>query len=160
MPLFHRDPPAAAPPEPAEDGDSPAAMRAALQELERTVNRAAGRLPNAATVGARRVTDVLGEILDTAAVRPLDIQVVISVRQTIDDYLSTTIQSYRALDPSVVGTARPSGRTPTDSLLEQLDALESSVRTVLTAARAQDVDTLLSQGSFLATKFSRSDLDL
>lgn len=159
MPLFHRQQ-ALAEPEPADDGDSPEALRGALHVLERTVNAAAGRLPNQATVTARRVTDVIGEILDTAAVRPLDINVVISVQQTIEDYLPTTVRSYLALDSSVVGVARPSGRTPTESLLEQLDTLESSVRTVLTATRAQDADTLLSQGSFLATKFSRSDLDL
>lgn len=135
-------------------------MRQVLRDLEQTVNRSAGRLPNEATVAARRITDVLGEILDTAELRPLDIGAVISVRQTTGDYLPSTLRSYLAVDASVVDLPRPSGATPRSSLLEQLDQLESSVRTVLTAAREQDADTLLTQGSFLATKFGRSDLDL
>jgi hypothetical protein len=44
--------------------------------------------------------------------------------------------------------------------MEQLDALETSALGVLQAAQQQDVDALMTQGNFLRTKFSRSDLDL
>ena len=42
----------------------------------------------------------------------------------------------------------------------QLDALQSSASATLVATRNQDVDALMTQGSFLSTKFSGSDLDL
>ena len=47
-----------------------------------------------------------------------------------------------------------------DHLLEQLDALETSALAVRDAAAHSDVDALMTQGSFLRTKFARSDLDL
>ncbi len=55
---------------------------------------------------------------------------------------------------------RPSGRTPVQSLAEQLEALLDAAADLLSATQAQDADALLSQGSFLRTKFSGSDLDL
>ena len=37
---------------------------------------------------------------------------------------------------------------------------QTSASQVLVAARNQDVDALMTQGTFLRTKYSRSDLDL
>jgi len=99
-------------------------------------------------------------VVDTSEVRPLDVHAVISVRGTVSDYLPTTIRSYLAVDESLVDVPRASGRTPAESLLEQLAALEDSALRVLQAAQLQDVDTLMTQGNFLRTKFSGSDLDL
>ena len=143
-----------------EPEDGPGALRAALTDVNRLVNASAGRLPPAAVVTARRITDALAEVLDGAEVRPLDVYAAISVRATATDYLPTTVRSYLAVDDDLVDTPRASGRTPTESLLEQLDALETSALAVRDAAQAQDVDALMTQGSFLRTKFSRSDLDL
>ena len=116
--------------------------------------------PGEAVVAARRVTDALDDIIDTSDVRPLDVYAVISVRGTLTDYLPTTLRSYLAVDENMRDTPRPSGRSPKESLLEQIAALESSASSVLLAARNQDADALLTQGSFLRTKFSGSDLDL
>jgi len=143
-----------------DDGDSPAALRAAIADVVRLVNASAGRLPLRAVVTARRVTDVLAEIVDTSDVRPLDVHAVISVSGAATDYLPTTLRSYLAVDESLVDVVRPSGRTPAGSLLEQLEALEGSALAVLAATRDSDVDALMTQGSFLRTKFSGSDLDL
>ncbi|MFQ1003888.1 hypothetical protein [Modestobacter sp. SSW1-42] len=143
-----------------QDEDSPAALRTAITGVNRLVNASAGRLPLAAVVAARRITDALGEVVDGAEVRPLDVYAVISVRATATDYLPTTVRGYLAVDEELVDTPRASGRTPTESLLEQLDALETAALAVRDAAAHQDVDALMTQGSFLRTKFSRSDLDL
>jgi hypothetical protein len=143
-----------------EPEDSPKALRAALTDVDRLVNASAGRLPLAAVVAARRVTDALREVVDAADVRPLDVYAVISVRATATDYLPTTVRSYLAVDDDLVDVPRASGRTPAESLLEQLDALETSALAVRDAAQHQDVDALMTQGSFLRTKFSRSDLEL
>ena len=143
-----------------EPEDGPAALRAALTSVDRLVNSSAGRLPLPAVVTARRVTDALREVVDGADVRPLDVYAAISVRATATDYLPTTVRSYLAVDPDLVDTPRASGRTPAESLLEQLEALETSALAVRDAAQHSDVDALMTQGSFLRTKFSRSDLEL
>ena len=162
MAWFRRDPappPPAAAPDP-DAGDSPEALRTAIATMTRTINANAGRLPLRAVVAARRVTDVLAEIVDTTDVRPLDVYATISVRGAVTDYLPTTIRTFLAVDKDLIGVPRPSGFTPTESLLEQLEALEGSALAVLEATQAQDVDALMTQGSFLRTKFSGSDLDL
>jgi hypothetical protein len=152
--------PEPSPAEPEDDGDDPATLRLNLAQLNRFVNQNSGRLPGESVVTARRVTDVLREVLDTSEVRPLDIYAVISVRGILQDYLPTTLRTFLALDPAQLTVPRPSGRTPVQSLQEQLDALLDAATSVLVAAQAQDADALLSQGSFLRTKFSGSDLDL
>ncbi|MFL6162074.1 MAG: hypothetical protein ACJ74U_07595 [Jatrophihabitantaceae bacterium] len=143
-----------------DETDSPTALRAALWRTVRLVNVSSGRLPAEAVVAARRIADTLAEIIDTSDVRPLDVSVVISIRATVDDYLPTTLRSYLVLDPSLLALRRADGATPTESLLEQLTVLQDSTSAVLAAAHSQDLDMLVSQGNFLRTKFSRSDLDL
>lgn len=151
-------------PEPGPDQphpeDSPTALRAALWRTVRFINASSGRLPAEAVVAARRIADTLAEIIDTSELRPLDVTVVVSVQATAQDYLPTTLRSFLALDPSLLHLRRADGTTPTSSLLDQLEVLQESVSAVLAAAHSQDLDVLLSQGNFLRTKFSRSDLDL
>jgi hypothetical protein len=106
------------------------------------------------------VLDVVREVIETSGERDLDIHAVVSIRGMLDDYLPTTLRAYLAIDPAVVDVVRPSGRTPSQSFIEQLDVLWSSAMDLLDAIRAHDADALLSQGSFLRTKFSGSDLDL
>ncbi|HEX8766870.1 MAG TPA: hypothetical protein VF714_00785, partial [Jatrophihabitans sp.] len=97
-------PPPAAPvpaPEPAAEppagGDDPATLRADLARLNRFVNQNSGRLPGESVVTARRVTDVLREVVDTSEIRPLDIYAVISIQGILRDYLPTTLRSFLAL---------------------------------------------------------------
>jgi hypothetical protein len=152
----------AAPPqaEPVDNGDTPESLRLRVFQAVQYVNRHAGELPGAAVVDVRRLTDTLGEVIDTSDVRPLDVYAVISVRKTLEDYLPTTLHGYLALADNLRDKPAQSGRTPSQSLLEQIDALQTSASSVLVAARNQDVDALMIQGSFLQTKFSGSDLDL
>jgi hypothetical protein len=142
-----------------DPADSPEALQSAIRSANRLVNASAGRLPLPAVVAARRITDVLAEIVNTSEVRPLDIYAVISVRSAVTDYLPTTVKSFLAVDESLVDVPRASARTPTQSLMEQLEALETSTLAVLEATQQQDVDALMTQGNFLRTKFSGSDLD-
>jgi hypothetical protein len=152
--------PEPSPAEPEAHGDDPATLRSDLAQLNRFLNQNSGRLPGESVVTARRVTDVLHEVIDTSEIRPLDIYAVISVKGILQDYLPTTLRTFLALDEAQLTVPRPSGRTPVQSLQEQLEALLDAATSVLIAAQAQDADALLSQGSFLRTKFSGSDLDL
>jgi hypothetical protein len=110
---FRRDPAPSAVPEapPSDPGDSPEALRTAIASVNRLVNSSAGRLPLPAVVSARRVTDVLAEIVETSSVRPLDVHAVISVSGAATDYLPTTIHGYL---PSTsrwsTSRGRPGGR--------------------------------------------------
>ncbi|SDP49286.1 hypothetical protein SAMN05660199_04055 [Klenkia soli] len=140
--------------------DTPAALDADIAGVVRLVNASAGDLPVASVVAARRITDLLSEVVRTSDVRPLDIYAAISVRATATDYLPTTVRSFVALDPDLVDVPATSGTTPVQSLAAQLEALEGAAEQVLAAAQRQDVDALMTQGSFLRTKFSGSDLDL
>jgi hypothetical protein len=146
--------------EPPADGDDPATLRSNLAQLNRFVNQQSGKLPGEAVVTARRITDLLREVIEISEVRPLDIYAVITVQGILRDYLPTTLRSFLALDSAQLTAPRPSGRTPVQSLQEQLESLLDAAADLLGAAHAQDADALLSQGSFLRTKFSGSDLDL
>jgi len=168
MGLFRRgrayfDAPVPAPAAVPEGDDDPQALRRSMEDLISFINRHAGRLPAAAVVRARQVTDTLRETIETSEVRPLDVYAALAVRSTLEDYLPTTLRSYLAVDAALLDTPRGSGSaasTPTESLLEQLEALQTSAFATLVAARNQDADALITQGSFLRTKFSGSDLDL
>ena len=151
------DPP---PPTPPEDDDSPDKLRRRLWELVQFVNRSAGRLPIEAVVLARQVTDRVREVIATSDDRPLDVYAVVQINGIVTDYLPTTLRTYLALDPAVTEQAGGSGRTPRAALREQLEALNEAADELYDAARAHDVDALFSQGNFLRTKFTRSDLDL
>ena len=151
----------AQPAEPAPSlEDRPATLRLNLCELNRYINQNSGRLPGESVVTARRVTDALREVIETSEVRELDIYAVVSVKGILNDYLPTTLKSFLALDPSQLNVPRAAGRTPLESLQEQLDSLWDSASAVLVATQAQDADALMTQGNFLRTKFSRSDLNL
>jgi hypothetical protein len=140
--------------------DKPDALLASMFELTHEVNSNAGRLPVEGVVIARRVLDVVREVIETSSEHDLDVHAIVSIRGMLEDYLPTTLRAYLAIDPSVVDEVRPSGRTPAQSFIDQLDVLWASAMDLLDAARAHDADALLSQGSFLRTKFSGSDLDL
>jgi hypothetical protein len=148
------------PPPPPEPEDSPAKLLAALFDLTRFINQNAGRLPVEAVVVARRITDTVREVIDTSAERELDVHAVIAVKGILSDYLPTTLRSYLALDPETTSTPRADGHAPADLLIEQIYSLWAPAADVLAAIRSRDVDALASQGNFLRTKFSRSDLDL
>jgi hypothetical protein len=145
---------------PPPDDDSPAALRDRLWQLVRFVNGNAGKLPVEAVVTARSITDTIGQVIDTSSEHELDVYAVVQINGIIGDYLPTTLRTYLGLNPALTETAGPSGRTPRAALREQLDALQAAANDLLAAASARDVDALASQGNFLRTKFSRSDLDL
>jgi hypothetical protein len=148
-------------PAPPAEEDTPESLDGHLRELVVFVNRNAGKLPVEAVVVAREITDTIGEVIE-AAFRDghPDVYAIVSINGIVGDYLPTTLRTYLNLDPRLTVQVGPSGRTPRAALREQLDALASAATDLLRAAQAHDVDALSTQGNFLQTKFSRSDLDL
>jgi hypothetical protein len=148
------------PTEEVDPGPTTGDLYARIVALGRFVNASAGQLPVEAVVIGRRITDQLTDILANSAGRPLDPYAMRSVEATIDDYLPTTLKVFLALDSDVRETVMTSGRTPAESLLDQLRSLESATHSLLDATKKQEVDALAGQESFLRTKFTQSDLDL
>ena len=144
----------------AEDEDAPDKLRLRLWELVRFVNRSAGRLPVEAVVVSRQITDIIREVIETSGDRDLDVYAVVQINGIVGDYLPTTLRTYLNLDPDLTDRVGPSGRTPRAALREQLEALRSAANDMLRATQEHDVDALFTQGNFLRTKFTRSDLDL
>lgn len=155
--------PAATPTE-VDDGkdptDAPEALAHNVSGLVAFINASAGRLPTETVVLARRVTDLLAEVVQSAQGRDLDIYAVITVKAIANDYLPTTLRSYLALDPAVVDVRGMAGQTPREHLREQVLALWAAAADMLDASTSRDVDALMTQGNFLQTKFGKSDLDL
>lgn len=147
-------------PQPQEDPDAPDALRRRLWEIVQFVNKSSGRMPVEAVVIARQITDTIREVIDTSDERALDAYAVVQVNSIVGDYLPTTLRTYLNLDPGITDEIGPSGRAPRAALREQLESLRAAAQEMLHATRAHDVDLLFSQGSFLKTKFTRSDLDL
>lgn len=164
MSIFRRGqetPPAPEPAEPEPDAqDTPEELLRQLWELVQFINRNAGKLPVQAVVVSREITDTIREVIQTSSDRELDVYAIVSINGVVGDYLPTTLRSYLALDPAVTEQNGPSGRTPRAALQEQLDALGTAADELLEATQAHDVDALFTQGNFLRTKFTRSDLDL
>jgi hypothetical protein len=122
-----------------------------LLTLRDYLNRHADRLPAVSVVTAHEIGDVLRAVLDAAGDRPLDAHTAVRLQGFLTDYVPTTVRSFLA-----VGTDRESAgilQEQLASLLDEADGLAASVR-------SSDTDALLTQGTFLRTKFSRSDLDL
>lgn len=150
----------------AGEPDSPSALARELVVVERSINAGAGQLPTAATVTARRVTDIVDAVLRSARAGgpdgpgDLDIHARVSLNGILRDYLPTTLRRYLALDPATRTAPGPTGQTPSDALTEQLDFLFDAATEVLDAVRHNDANALVAQGNFLRTKFAGSELDL
>jgi hypothetical protein len=147
---------------PAGPDDSPAALARELDALIARINAASGRLPTAATVQARRLTDLVQEMLShqEKSAAP-NVNETILITSTVRDYVPTSLDAYLALPAAFLATHRTAtGATPDDELLLQLQLLESGIRDTVEAIWAGNAQKLESQGRFLQTKFSRSDLDL
>ena len=173
--LFGREQPAPATPGPAAPQQVPAAdqpppppsrdpvedLEQQLTELVRRVNRAGGTMPEGGVPAVREVEDVLRPLLRYLRSNPPTAEEMIPVRATVTDYLPSTVNAFLALPPDFALTHRNRmGRTPAEELLEQLRLLAEGAQEYATAIYAGDAQELTNQGRFLATKFTRSDLDL
>ena len=149
----------AAPAQPARDPIED--LERQLSELVRRVNRAGGTMPEGGVPAVREVEDELRPLLRYLRSNPPTAEEMIPVRATVTDYLPSTVNAFLALPPDFALTHRNRmGRTPAEELLEQLRLLAEGAQEYATAIYAGDAQELTNQGRFLATKFTRSDLDL
>lgn len=152
-------PAAQEPPRPASDPVEELERR--LDDIVRRVKRAGGTMPEGGVPAARDVEDVLRPLLRYLRSNPPTAAELIPVQAMVTDYLPSTLDAFLALPPQFAATHRGrNGRTPAEDLLEQLRLLAEGATETATAIYAGDAQKLSDQGRFLATKFTRSDLDL
>ncbi len=151
-------------PAPATPEDEVARLRARLREVVVRTNRAAGRLPVGVVPAVRAIEDQLRELLDHAdATRGSTVSSAerFALAATVEDYLPSSLDAFLALPPEFAATHRTAqGRSPGEELQEQLRLLDTAVRDLALAVYSGDAERLSTQGRFLQTKFSRSDLEL
>jgi hypothetical protein len=142
---FPRRPEPAAPDPVVDDAD---ALRAKLSQCRRYINRNAGRVPTGSVLTALTICDVLRRVVDTEP----DIYTVVSVERMLTDYLPTTLRNFLAVGAGA--------GAPVALLREQLTDLLAAASAIELTAQQRDTDAMRTQGAFLRTKFTQSDLDL
>jgi hypothetical protein len=129
------------------------------QQLRKLVDSVAGGLPKEALDRLRSIQSTLSELLPR--LKELSDRGVISSREsftvveTVRRYLPDTLAAYLRL-PKYYAQRQPlaDGRTASQTLLEQLSILDSSLKDVAKSAFAGDAETLVTNGQFLQNKFS------
>ncbi|WP_432564372.1 hypothetical protein [Kineococcus sp. SYSU DK003] len=153
--------PAPAPVEPAPPADPVTALQQRLREVVRTANRNGGRLPDGAVPAVREIEDVLTPLLAHVAKRGAEVEELHNLEAIVTEYLPGALEHYLDLPEEYALTNRgPSGTTPAEELVTQLQLLADGSRDVQRAVYDHDARKLSVQGRFLDAKFRRSDLDL
>ena len=153
--------PPPAPSAPSVPLDPVAAMQQRLQETVRLANRSGGRLPDGAVPLVRAVEDVLRPLLAHVAKRGAGAEEQHNLEAIVHEYLPGALEHYLDLPEEYALTSRgPSGTTPAEELVNQLELLSEGAKDLQRAVYDHDAAKLSVQGRFLDAKFRRSDLDL
>jgi len=129
------------------------------QQLRRLVDSVAQGLPKEALGILHSIQNTLSELLPR--LQDLSDRGVISAKdsftvvETVRRYLPDTLAAYLRL-PRYYAQIQPlaDGRTASQTLLEQLQVLDSSLKNVSRSAYAGDAEALVTNGQFLQNKFS------
>jgi hypothetical protein len=131
------------------------------QQVRKLVDSVAGGLPKDALDVLRGIETTLSEMLprlqemrDRGAISAKDSFTVI---ETVRRYLPDTLAAYLRL-PRFYAQIQPlaDGRTASQTLLDQLRVLDTSLKSVAKSAFEGDAETLLINGRFLENKFSET----
>jgi hypothetical protein len=129
------------------------------QQVRKLVDSVAQGLPKDCLERLRSIQDTLTELLprlqelrDRGILSPKDSFTVV---ETVRRYLPETLGAYLRL-PRLYAQmqALSDGRTASQTLLDQLTLLDSSLKEVARSAFAGDAETLVTNGQFLQNKFS------
>ena len=132
------------------------------QQVRRLVDSVAKGLPKEAVVALRGIEATLQELLPRLT--ELQERGVISAKdsftviETVRRYLPDTLSAYLRL-PKLYAEMQSlgDGKTASQTLLEQLRVLDSSLREVARNAFAGDAEKLIVNGRFLQSKFAPKD---
>ena len=129
------------------------------QQVRKLVDSVAQGLPKDALETLHSIQTTLSDVLPR--LRELRDRGVISAKdsftviETVRRYLPDTLAAYLRL-PKLYAQVQPlaDGRTASQTLLDQLRVLDTSLKDVAKSAFAGDAETLLINGKFLENKFS------
>lgn len=130
------------------------------QDLRTLAARIRRRVPEEAASAVERIGELLADTLPRVAGSG-EPEVMLRVAATL--YLPDTLRAYLALPAEWAAEhVLASGFTPAQTLIAQLDALESAARRMRDAAIERDAAALLVSGRYLADRFAgpRRELDL
>ncbi|HTP88621.1 MAG TPA: hypothetical protein VMJ34_16820 [Bryobacteraceae bacterium] len=129
------------------------------QQLQKLLDRLARGLPKEALEVLRNIQATLGELLprldelrDRGTISGKDC---FTVTETVRRYLPDTLGAYLRL-PRLYAQVQTlkDGRTASQTLVEQLHVLDTSLKDVAKSAFAGDAEALVTNGQFLQSKFS------
>jgi phage shock protein PspC (stress-responsive transcriptional regulator) len=132
------------------------------RSLEDLVTRTRGRVPDdihAKVVSIRAtILSVLPQITELGAGMT---QESFNLRQTAREYLPDALEKYMSLPPGFAEThVLSNGKTAQETLLEQLELLDSTVKDIVGDVYEADADALVVHGRFLKEKFADSPFSL
>lgn len=132
-----------------------------LTEIVRRANRNGNRMPEGGIPALHEVEDEIRPLLTYLSKHRVNELEMIPVRALVTDYLPTTVERFLALPGDFALRHRGrAGLTPAQDFLAQLNILSRAAKECAEAIYVGDAHELAAQGTFLQTKFTRSDLDL
>lgn len=122
-------------------------------KLAALVAQARLTLPNEASQTMQRIGQEILDILahsESIGGQPFQLQI---VRQTVNDYLPTVLQTYAKL-PKAFARIHPvrNGKTAQELVHEQLNLIENGLKTILVDLSENDAKALVVHGEFLKKK--------
>ena len=149
---------APAPPPPAPEAVPEVPIDALVAHLDGLLASASTRLPDAAVLSLQGIRATLEDLIPRLAAleysNALPIEDSFEVQETLRRYLPELIEGYLRLPPSFA-TGRPldDGRTAAQTLCDQLQLLDASIREIAHDAYEGDAEALVASGRTLERKF-------
>jgi phage shock protein PspC (stress-responsive transcriptional regulator) len=131
-----------------------------IDEIERTldslIQRVSGTLPADIVKKVVSIRSSIQSVLPQLAHMGAGMtQEAYNVRQTATEYLPDALEKYMTLPEGFAEThVLSNGKTAKDTLLEQLDILDSTMKDLIGDLYQEDADALLIHGRFLKEKFA------
>lgn len=129
-----------------------------VQHLDRLVSQVAKALPAAALESLRSIQNTLRDLLPRLRTlkdsNALSAQSAFTIQETLRRYLPDMLASYLRLPPAFAKMqALEDGRTAAQTLTDQLQLLDASLKKIAQEAFAGDAEALIDSGRFLQHKF-------
>jgi len=141
---------------------APVHTAAVLNRLQDLEGRTRGRLPREADAHLHATISAIREALPRLReLEKLGDRGAYLVRETALSYLPTAVETYLALPPAYARLHhRPDGRTPAESLTEQLALLERVMTQVVDDLAGDEAAALETHGRFLEERFRAPELQM
>lgn len=138
----------------AKNGQDAKQMDDIERDLAHLYEQVKSRLPRDARNQMRAIVSIIERVLPNLRHGATSNQNNLIIRRTVESYLPDMLEPYLRLPQHFANTHKlPNGRTPTESLVEQLTLLERSLSKIELELLHEDTQALLVHGRFLEDKF-------